>query len=124
MYKRYSQRRLRSVQACKIDNKNKTTFFLRICGLVTLAAPLGLLSVSRVYMGIRISIPALLMKVVFNLFNIMPFCASHSLSISAFYHRLNNLKKSQTSPPKLIFFLAGGGGCFLCWHGNIIQIHP
>lgn len=56
--------------------------------------------------------PGFINESVFNLFNIMPFCASHSLSISAFYHRLNNFKKSQTSPPKLIF-LAGGGVFFM-----------
>lgn len=67
-YKQYSQRRFTRVQDCKFDSKNKITSFLRIFGLhglVTLTAPLallGLLSVSHVYMGIRISIPALLME--------------------------------------------------------------
>lgn len=67
-YKQYSQRRFTRVQDCKFDSKNKITSFLRICGLhglVTLTAPLALLvllSVSHVYMGIRMSIPALLLE--------------------------------------------------------------
>lgn len=53
----------------------------------------------------------------------MQFCASHSLSNSAFYHRLNNFKKSQTSPPKLIF-LAGGGGGYVFMLARKHHINP